>query len=450
MPLMPHLLTLATVATPSPESADLLSRITGGASFAFSALAVLAMLIVVHEYGHFISARLVGVRVEKFSIGFGSPIFKKTYNGVEYLLAWIPLGGYVKFYGDDLDPESSDDPDHFLNQAVWKRWIIVFAGPFFNFALAVGIVVLIGLVGVPTPTMTIAELRPDGAAHAAGLQSGDTIVAVDGVMVADWQALAEALDARGKAPITLEVTRNSLPERIVFTPDFVGRIGVIFAESGEGATPIIGDVAPGRPALAAGFLPGDTIVEVNGEATPDIKSVVDHIKVAAGTETPVTIMRNDARMILNVTPTSELNLGFYPVIDSISYGPIESIAYGFMKTWEGSERIFASILMLINREIPANQLAGPIGIMKIAGDAAEAGFVNLLNFIAIISINLGILNLLPIPILDGGHLVFFTLEGLMGRPVNIRMQEVAQQFGIVALISLMAFAFYNDIVRLLS
>lgn len=450
MTLFPELLTVAMAAAPTPESADLLSKITGGATFALSALAVLAMLIVVHEYGHFIVARLVGVRVEKFSIGFGSPIFKKTYNGVEYLLAWIPLGGYVKFYGDDLDAESSNDPDHFLNQAVWKRWLIVFAGPFFNFALAVAIFVLIGLMGVPTPTMTVGELHPDGSAQAAGLQPGDTIVAVDGVVIDDWQGMAQALDARGKTAVALEVTRNGLPEKIVFTPDFVGRIGVIFAEAGEGATPIIGDVAPGRPALAAGFLPGDIIVEVDGEATPDIRSVVDHIKIAAGTATPVTIVRNDARMTLTVTPTSELNLGFYPVIDSINYGPIEAIAYGFMKTWEGSERIFASILMLINREIPANQLAGPIGIMKIAGDAAEAGFVTLLNFIALISINLGILNLLPIPILDGGHLVFFTLEGLMGRPVNIRMQEMAQQFGIVALISLMAFAFYNDIVRLLS
>ncbi len=449
MNLTLHLLTLTTVATPEAAS-SLLDKIVSGASFGLSALLVLAVLIVVHEYGHFISARMVGVRVDKFSIGFGSALYSRVYNGVEYIVGWIPLGGYVKFYGDEFDADNSDDPEHFLNQAVWKRWIIVFAGPFFNFALAVAIFILVGLAGVPTPTMTVEELSPDAAAAVAGLAPGDTVVAVDGAPVSDWLAMAKALEAKGKRPITLEVTRDNRPEKIVFTPDFVGRIGVIFSQTGETAEPVIGDVAPGRPALAAGFLPGDTIVEIGGVATPDIKSVVDHIKNAAGAATPVTVSRNGARLILTVTPTSELNIGFFPTVASVHYGPIDATVYGFQKTWEGSERIFSSMLMLIKREIPANQLAGPIGIMKIAGDAASAGFVTLLNFIALISINLGILNLLPIPILDGGHLVFFTLEGLMGRPVNLRMQEMAQQFGIVALISLMAFAFYNDIVRLLS
>jgi regulator of sigma E protease len=442
---------LAAVAAAPAEAESLVTKVTGWATFGATALAALAALIVVHEYGHFLAGRLVGARIEKFSIGFGKAIFKTTSNGVEYVLAWIPLGGFVKFYGDELDPGDSNNPDHFLNLPVWKRWVIVAAGPAFNFLLALAILTLIGLIGVPTPTLTVGKVVETSSAAAAGLAPGDTIVFVDGAAVAVWEDLETAILARtdATAPLTLDVDRSGGQAAIVFTPDTVGKVGIQFVSENTDAPPTIAMVFPGQPAFTAGFLPGDVVLTVDGVAATDLTTTVEAIQRRPGRPVPVTIDRGGATLTLTVTPTATPQLGFIPVIGETRYGPVGALVYGVEQSWHVTVQIFESMMMLVKREIPANQLAGPIGIMKIAGDAAENGALYLMKFIALISINLGVLNLLPIPILDGGHLVFFTLEGLMGRPVNLKMQEMAQQVGIVALISLMAFAFYNDLVRLL-
>jgi len=355
-----------------------IDRLYGWLSFGASAIVVLAALIVVHEFGHFITARLVGVRVEKFSIGFGPKIAGWKKGDTDYMVSWVPLGGYVKFYGDDPDVEVDDERESFLNQPVWKRLAIVAAGPISNLILAVFIIALAAVIGLPTGSRVIDKVNEDSPAMAAGIKPGDTIEAIGGVVMKTWDDVRETIyKSPGKA-LKIELLR----------------------ESGE---KVVVDITPAE----------------HKEKTLDGKEIVIGL--------------------IGVIPRQIIK----------TYPPHVALLKGAEWTWSMTALTLWSVEKMISREIPADQIAGPIGIMKIAGQEASMGFVRLLRFIAIISVNLGILNLLPIPVLDGGHLVFFSAEALLGRPVRLKTQEIAQQVGLFLLISLMVFAFYNDIMRLI-
>ncbi|MBI5814522.1 MAG: RIP metalloprotease RseP [Nitrospinae bacterium] len=353
-------------------------RMYGWLTFGGSAVIVLGLLIVAHEFGHFIVARLVGVRVEKFSIGFGPRIFSRKKGDTEYMVSWIPLGGYVKLFGDD--PNSPEEgAESFLKQPVWKRLSIVGAGPAFNIALAIMIYSAAAMIGLPEGTRIIQEIQPDSPAATAGILPGDRIDAIDGVALERWVEVVDAIQKSPGKEIKMTVHREGGADTVInVTPKSHE------AKTIDGKTIVIGQI---------GITPRQTV-----------KSYPVHTAILKGAE----------------------------------------------RTWDITALTVWSIGMLITRNIPADQIAGPIGIMKMAGDVAENGFVSLLLFIGLISVNLGILNLLPIPVLDGGHILFFGIEALLGRPVRIKHQEIAQQIGIFLLISLMAFAFYNDIMRLIS
>ncbi|MBI4665975.1 MAG: RIP metalloprotease RseP [Nitrospinae bacterium] len=347
-------------------------------NFGMSAVAVLAALIVAHEFGHYIIARILGVRVEKFSVGFGPRIFGKKIGDTEYLLSWIPLGGYVKLYGDDPTALPEDLKGSFLTQPVWKRLMIVAAGPVFNIFLAVGIVTTAAMIGLPEITNTIGEVQKGSPAEVGGLMPGDEILSIDGVSVSTW-----------KESVALIQTQ------------------------------------PGQDIIFTLMRDGQKVFKRAKAIKKETKSLTGE-KVVVG------------------------QVGILPYHKIVSY-PVHVAFYKGLKwTWDITTLTAWSIGKLVTRDIPADQIAGPIGIMKMAGDVAESGFVSLLMFIALISINLGILNLLPVPILDGGHIFFFTLEALMGRPVQLKHQEIAQQVGMFLLISLMALALYNDIMRLIA
>ena len=352
-------------------------RLYGWLSFGVSAVVVLAVLIVVHELGHFLTARLVGVRVEKFSIGFGRKVYGWRRGETEYMLSWVPLGGYVKFYGDDPDVDVEDEKDSFLNQEVWKRLLIVAAGPVSNILLAIVIASAAAMIGLPEGSRIIDTVKENSPAMEAGLTPGDRIEAINGVPMESWGQVRETIQGLPGKDVEIEVLRES-GERVSLT----------------------------------------IVPEVRKEKTIDGKEITIGL--------------------IGVTPRQVIK----------SYPPGEAIIKGAVWTWNISALTVWSIAKMVSRDIPADQIAGPIGIMKIAGEAAELGFVNLLIFIAIISVNLGILNLLPIPILDGGHIFFFSAEALLGRPIKMKTQEIAQQIGLFLLISLMVFAFYNDIMRL--
>jgi regulator of sigma E protease len=354
------------------------AKLYGMVSFGVSAVAVLAGLIVAHELGHFLAARMVNIRVEKFSIGFGPKIASVKRGDTEYMLSWVPLGGYVKFYGDD--PEAAvDDKDSFLSQPVWKRLMVVAAGPVFNVILAIAIITLAAMVGLPESSMTIGEIQADSPALTAGFKPGDKIETINGAPAKNWRELVETIQKSPGISLSLGITR----------------------ETGE--------------KLAMAVTPRSREAQT-----------LEGKKVTVGQ--------------IGVTPRQVVT----------QYSPPMAFVKGVEWTWNITVMTAWSISKLITRDIPADQIAGPIGIMKMAGDVAETGFVSLLMFIALISVNLGILNLLPIPVLDGGHILFFSIEGAFGRPVKLRHQEIAQQIGIFLLLSLMALAFYNDIMRLVA
>jgi regulator of sigma E protease len=347
-----------------------------------AAIVVLGFLIVVHEFGHFIVAKRLGVGVLKFSVGFGPRLLSRTVNGTEYALSAIPLGGYVKMVGED--PESAEPVDpriSFSHQAVWRKIAIVTAGPLFNLLFAfVAFSIVFAVYGqrVASDVAQVGSVMPGMPAAQAGLQPEDVITAVDGQPIATWEELSSAIRQSGGRPIALTVQRGDQSLTLTVTP-----------QSKEDKT-IYGEV------IGQAYVIG--------------------------------IERGSAQ---------------------VAVGPLEAVAAGAEHTVFWIQTLLTSVVKIVQGRIPAQDIGGPLLITQAAAQQAKLGFEALLSFMAVISINLGILNLLPIPILDGGHLLFFLVEGVMRRPLDIRHREIMQQVGLVILIGLMAFAFYNDILRVI-
>jgi len=344
---------------------------------------VLGVLIFFHELGHFIVARLFGVGVQKFSLGFGPRIFGKKVGITDYRVSAIPLGGYVKMVGDepDADLDPADIPISFTHKHVFKRFLIVAAGPFFNLVLAVILFFGIFMVsGTYILKPTIGQVDADSPAALSGLQPQDEIVAINGIDIGSWDELADIISGSEGRNLTITISRETGLRDLAVTPQ-LKRTQNIFNE--------------------------------------DIDRYVIGISAAGD--------------IL------QMDLNF-------SQAVVESVA----QTYKIAELTVLSVVKLIQGTVSAKTIGGPIMIAEMAGQQAKAGAANLVFFIALLSINLAILNFLPIPVLDGGHLVFFTIEMIIGRPVNTRMREIAQQAGIFILIMLMIFVFYNDISRIVS
>ncbi len=361
----------------SADGGGILQTLIGYGHTFFVPILVLCVLIFVHELGHFLVAKKLGVGVEKFSLGFGPKIFGKKMGETEYLISAVPLGGYVKLTGEDPDEECEDREHSFTEASVWRRLAIVSAGPFFNLLFAVLIFTLVYMLGVPSLSSVVGKVRIESPAIKAGLKANDKIVAIDGKEITLWDELREIVHNSPNKELVLKVERNSQELEIKVTPE------------------------------------SQQTKNLFGE--------------------PITVG------LIGIEPTSNLI--------TEKYDPITSVYKGFQKTWEITYLTIISIKKLIQRVIPADNIGGPIFILKMAGDQAKVGLLSLAFFIALLSINLGILNLLPIPILDGGHILFFLIEALIGKPIAAKKREVAQQVGIAMLISLMVFAFYNDIMR---
>jgi len=349
-------------------------------SYLLSFIIVLSVLIFFHELGHFLVARLFGVGVEKFSLGFGPRLFGKTIGMTDYRVSAIPLGGYVKMIGEEpnvaIDP--ADIPLSFTHKHVLKRICIVAAGPLFNFLLAVFIFYgFFQVYGTHTLKPVIGEVQEASPAQTGKLQNGDLIVAINGTDVNTWESMAKMIgDSKGQ-PLTLSVLRNEEAASLTVTPT----------------------LKPDK--------------NLFGE---DVERYV---------------------------------IGIFPAGDVITkkLNPVQAFSESLRHTYKVSELMVIGIAKLIQGNISADNLGGPIMIAQMAGDQAKEGIENLIYFIAFISINLAILNLLPIPVVDGGHLLFFFIEAVRGRPVSVRIREVAQQGGIFILFLLMLFVFYNDIMR---
>jgi regulator of sigma E protease len=435
----------------------------------------LGILVAVHEWGHFYVARKCGVQVERFSIGFGKPIWRKlSKSGTEYVIAMIPLGGYVRMLDgriDDVPPELENKA--FNNKTVLQRMAIIAAGPGVNFIFAFFALWLMYIVGLETVKPIVKAVEPDSIAHVAGVQPGDEIINIDGRNTPDWEAVNLELVSNIGGDNTVVTVRNSsnTEKELTFTldtwnfdPDIESPL------SSLGLTPFrpnptltVGFVGDDSAAKEAGLLPGDKIVALNGNKLASWNALVDEVVESPGEVISLAIERDGQQQTLRATiarrdtPQGQSGyLGVSPTFESWpegyvfthQYGIIEAIGTALDKTWRLMTLSVEMIGKLLTGDVSVKNLSGPISIAQGAGTSAGYGLAYFLSFLALISVNLGIINLLPLPMLDGGHLMFFIVEWITGKPVPEAVQEWGYRIGGVLLFMIMGIAIFNDIARI--
>ncbi|MFM5789658.1 sigma E protease regulator RseP [Aeromonas caviae] len=439
-------------------------------------IVALGLLVAVHEFGHFWVARRCGVKVERFSIGFGKAIWRRLgKDGTEYVLALIPLGGYVKMLDgrvDELKP--GEEAQAFNHKSVWARMAIVAAGPMANFVFALFAFWLMFMIGVPSVKPVVGEVRPASIVAEAGILPGMEIVGVGGEETGDWESVTYALISHlGDDSVQLKLkavnTSYAVDKTLQlagwkFDPDKespIGSLGIV--PLGGKVLPVVEAVVPSSASEKAGLQIGDRIKEVDGEAITEWAQFVERVQQSPAQPLQVTVERGGSEMTLTLTPDGKkvkgqlvgfvgLSPQLVPLPDEyrtlLQYGPLQALWHGVQKTWSLITLTFDMIGKLIGGIVSLDNLSGPISIAKGAGSSADYGLVYFLGFLALISVNLGIINLFPLPVLDGGHLVYFLIEAITGKPVSEKIQEVGFRIGAAILMLLMGIALFNDFARL--
>ncbi|MCG8044565.1 MAG: sigma E protease regulator RseP [Candidatus Thiodiazotropha endolucinida] len=444
-----------------------------------SFIVALAILIAVHEFGHFWVARKLGVKVLRFSIGFGRALWRRTsvVDGTEYVIAAIPLGGYVKMLDEREAPVEAEEQHRAFNrQSLGVRSAIVVAGPLFNFLFAILAFWLIFVTGDTGLKPIVGEVEGGSIAEQAGFTRGDEILAVADQPTPTWESvvyvmLSEALDT----PNLAVGVRSQTGMEHIYRVASDGLSGL--AEDGMllqnlGLTPdrptlppVIGEVLDGEPAALAGLKSGDRIVTVDGVDVVDWSDWVNYVRKRPGQNLDLEVDRNGDYIALSVTPLmiegdgeSYGRIGASVDVPDdlmddyravVKYGPIDAIGQSLYKTWDLSLLMLRMLGKMIIGEVSVKNLSGPISIADYAGKSASYGISYFLKFLAVVSVSLGVLNLLPIPVLDGGHLFFFLIEGIKGRPLSDQFMEQGQKIGLLILLAIMSLAFYVDINRFL-
>ncbi len=441
-------------------------------------LVAILVLVTVHEFGHFYVARRCGIKVLRFSVGFGRVLVRwHDRSGTEYAISAIPLGGYVKML-DEREGNVPADQLHFAftQKNVWQRIAVVLAGPAANFILAILIfwVVLLsagerGLVPI------VGSVVADSVAEQAGLESGHEILAVDGVLTSSWQAVQKQLLRRlgesGSIYFTVSYPDSNLRYetearldgwlRGAVDPNPLKDIGIVPYYPTQ--LPKAAEVKQGSPAEYAGLLMGDLVVSVDGVPMPTAQAWVDYVKARAGILMKVKVDRAERSVYLDMTPAviqasgqtfGRVGMGIevasWPneLIRRVEHTGLSAFVASVHKTWETSAFVLLSVKKLVLGEISTKNLSGAITIAKVAGSEAKSGWKNFLGFLALLSVSLGVFNLLPIPVLDGGHLMYYVVELIKGSPVSSKVQMIGYQFGLVMVVGLTVLALYNDILRL--
>jgi regulator of sigma E protease len=417
-------------------------------------LLVLGVLVFVHELGHFLMARRIGVRVLTFSLGFGPKLLKFKRGETEYAISAIPLGGYVKMAGENPDESLTGRPDEFMSRSKWERFLVYIMGPAMNLALAVVIMALVLYQGADVPAFesepaVIGRVVEGSPAEGAGLRPGDRIIEVDGRETPDWEALSMAVLPKAGREITVVALRENVRQRVRLTP-----VGQTQYEIGDiGIQPLvhpqIAAVTDGEPADKAGLRRGDVILAVDGLQDVQNEALVNHIRSHDGKPVTLTVRRDDTVRQIAVTPQNlRIGVQLSPFeVRTIEPGPLQAITMSFQRNWEWTKLIFRTLAGLFTRETNVKQLMGPVGIAQLSGGAAQLGWLPLLNLMAMISLNLGLLNLMPIPVLDGGHIAIMALEGAARRDFSMRVKERLLLAGFVVLMALMVTVIYNDLTR---
>ena len=423
----------------------------------FAFLFVLGVLVFVHELGHFLAARRVGVRVLTFSLGFGSKILRLRRGDTEYCVSVIPLGGYVKMAGETSDDQRTGHPDEFMSKTKWERFQILIMGPVMNIVLAVVVMAVVLAQGAEVPVYqdqppVVGGVAPGSPAEQAGIQRGDLILDVAGRQVDTWEDLFIAVGTRPDRDVLVTLRRAGQTQTVTVRPVpetryEIGSIGVM-----PDINPIVASVIAGEPAERAGLLAGDVVLAVNGERMVTRTQLVEAISRNGGREIELTIEREGRQQLVSATPEQRGDrgmLGIYVTEPTRSFtpGPFEAIQLSVERNIEFSGLIFRTLGGLFMGEVSPRQLMGPVAIAQLSGESAEAGWIALFTLMASISLNLGLLNLLPIPVLDGGHILIMALEGVARRDFSMAVKEKMLLAGFVLLMMLMVTVIYNDLTR---
>ena len=430
-------------------------------AFAF----VLGVLVFVHELGHFLAAKRVGIRVLKFQLGFNPTIASFRRGDTEYSIGALPLGGYVKMAGENPDDVEQDEQgriirrsDEFMSKTKWQRFQVLIMGPVMNLITAVVLTALVLYQGVDIPVYldqvpvvgAVAEGLP---ASAVDIRPGDRILSVANRSVDTWEDLEIAIGTRPERDVRLGILRDGKEVSVTVVPVAderfgIGNIGVL-----PDVHPHINAVNPGEAAERGGLKPGDTVVAIEGKPIIFSSQLRDAIALRADTPMRMTILRDGVEQEMNVTPAKMGDIGRLGITigdatRSIRPGPFEAVTMAVDRNIQGAGLIFQTLWGLFTRETSPKQLMGPVAIAQLSGESAQLGWIALLSLMASLSLNLGLLNLLPIPILDGGHILIIAMEGIARRDFSLRMKEKMLMAGFVLILMLMVTVIYNDLTRI--
>ena len=438
-------------------------------------IVAISVLVAVHEYGHYIVGRWCGMKVLRFSIGFGKPLWTWTGSSpdrTEYCISAIPLGGYVKFLDEREGPVEPEDVGRaFTHRPISNRIAVLLAGPMFNFLFAILVYWVLFVYGVPALKPAVGQVTDDSYAAIAGLEYGDRIIAVGDRDALDWEtALLSMIDEMvddGQIPLRLQREGGNTREAVIDVGADSSRLtepGLLF--DGLGFVPwrppaVVASVIEDGGAAGGGILPGDQITHIDGEAVydvydllrivaerPDQRVSIDYVRSGRDSTTDVLLgNREQDGQTIGLFGAS-ISGDFGDLRYDRKYGPLSAVGEALQQTWLTTAFTVRMLANMLTGNVSFKNISGPISIAQYAGDSAAAGFDRFIKFLAVISISLGALNLLPIPILDGGQIVYQTIEWLKGSPLSMRSQMLGQQVGILALLVLMSFAFYNDFARI--
>jgi len=421
-------------------------------------LFVLGVLIFVHELGHFLAARRLGIRVITFSLGFGPKILKFRRGDTEYCISIVPLGGYVKMAGENPDDPRSGSPDEFLSRTKWERFQVLIMGPVMNLVLAVVVMAFVLAQGAEIPAFQdqppiVGMVQPASPSEKVGIMPGDRILAVDNDEVDTWDDVYLQIGTRPNRDVPVRLLRHGETMSVTVHTGArgkyeVGSIGVL-----PDVYPLIKAVNAGEPADKAGVKANDVVLALNGQRMVFKEGLGDAIAANAGKQIDLLVRRQGEERHIRVVPELRGNKGMIGVslgdeTKVFKPGPVEAVQLSVERNWESSGLIFRTLGGLFTGETSMRQLQGPVAIAQLSGEAARTDFLSVLSLMAVLSLNLGLINLMPVPVLDGGHITIMALEGIARRDFSMQVKEKMLLAGFVVLMMLMVTVIYNDVTRI--